>query len=430
MSDEAHLIDILDGSSEAPRRIGQLIWSEAPQTSLSSYPMAFRYDGQWLRHGFALGDDLPLTADIHYPRALPPGLTNLPRDRATHFGFVMDLMPGAWIHTLGQKTDLNDLKCIAGALPSAQPLLWTFVRQHPFRFTALTAELVSGELSASWNPIEPEPVKPRTVREFALLLEDAQGPRALTAASANRLLAMAAAFAGHTPKLWAAAEVNGKPQVLQRYPDQAQAPNRVVWHAVTQALAQACGVPVCPGKLLGHTLYAQDRFDQDTDGKSLFCLSAASLVGLSDPTLAVTRTTLTYLDIADILNREGHSPKQDLEHLFARALFNTLTGNNETLEHIWFARHPHGWRLLPMTSPLATVPVAGVRQLAIAVAPNAGSDVDALLQASRYFGITPTRAKAMRLEFANTLAQFKRVAEQAGADFYEISAMQPAFVPS
>lgn len=56
-------------AGETPRRIGSLLWSADSERITTA---AFRYDAAWLKSGFSLGSDLPLT-DKTFSVNLTPG---------------------------------------------------------------------------------------------------------------------------------------------------------------------------------------------------------------------------------------------------------------------------------------------------------------------------------------------------------------------
>ena len=189
--------------------------------------------------------------------------------------------------------------------------------------------------------------------------------------------------------------------------------NSALWMAVTRELAQACGIKVVEGKLIAPRLYAERRFDRAEGGSPLLCLSAATLVRRQMTRERILHPTpKTYLDIADILNRCGADPTADLRALFARLLFNTLTGNNrDRLDQFWFTPTEMGWKLLPMYAPCAQLPFLSARFLSTPLKPGANvADPETAILLSRYFGVSIKDAKAMRLEFMQVLSEWRRIA--------------------
>lgn len=243
------------------------------------------------------------------------------------------------------------------------------------------------------------------------------------------LLSSAMEFGGTNPKCVVRLGKSEDEWVV-RHASAREPVNSALWMAVTRELAQACGVKVVEGKLIAPRLYAERRFDRGDDGFPLLCLSAASLVRRQITRERILHPTpKTYLDIADILNRCGADPTADLRALFARLLFNTLTGNNrDRLDQFWFTPTDLGWKLLPMYAPCAQLPILSARFLSTPLKPGVNvADPDTAILLSRYFGVTTKEAKAMRLEFMQVLSEWQRIAEKAGADLLEIRQMQGAF---
>ncbi|MDO4937265.1 MAG: hypothetical protein Q4E62_05045, partial [Sutterellaceae bacterium] len=118
-----------------------------------------------------------------------------------------------------------------------------------------------------------------------------------------------------------------------------------------------------------------------------------------------------------------------LRELFARLLFNTLTANHhDRLDQFWFGRLPTGWTLLSMYCPCAQPSFLTPRLLSTPVRQmQIAAQSENAIAVSRYFGVKPSEAKTMRLEFMHALSSWRSVAEELGADQFEISQMQGAF---
>ena len=175
--------------------------------------------------------------------------------------------------------------------------------------------------------------------------------------------------------------------------------------------------------------YLEQRFDRDEQGLALFCLSAATLV-MKRQRPGVAAVPSGYADIADILNRSGASPTDDLCELFRRLLFNTLTGNrHDELTDFWFARETYGWRLVPFHGVRLLPPEQRVRLLNTPIVANdTSADPDLAVSMSRYFGVSTKDAKAMKLLMQKVIADWRTVAAEFKATKAEITAMAGSFV--
>ena len=416
------------------KSVGQLVF--APEAQLSSQSsMAFQYDENWLRHGFALGADLPLVPEVQYPvsdaREVDPVLLS----RAGSFGFVCDHAPGSWVMRLLSEAKIKGLKTAFDGSDITQGQLWASAGSRNSRFSALALPLRTIEAHCE-NPVSFDLRKSREAlksgRELAAAMNDFASGRTLsTEKDVEMLLASTLDLGGKTIK--ALVRLGPLPQDERVFrPNRAQEPfNRAVWTAVSAELARRCGLQVLEGSLLGEMGYLEKRFDRTDDGTPCYCASAATLVRRKRTSRAnPIAAPAGYLDVADFLNTEGAQPAQDLRELFGRLLFHALTGScHDALDDIWFVREPLGWRLLPMSVPCAEpVPAAGGRLLST---PLCGSlrnaDPVEACALSRYFGLRPAQAKALRLEFLKVLSQWRSTAEDFGADFFETKQMKGAF---
>lgn len=425
-------VSIVLGGSDSS--VGQLVWDDT-RTTGSHSQMAFQYDERWLAHGFSLGADLPLTPGIHYPfddlRNPDPVL----RSRNDTFGFVADHDVGQWLLGVLEQAHLKGLKSTFIDLPASPADLWVAVNTQKERFSALS---LPQNLSASSNtdllgfdrkvPINTA----KSLADLGKCLElSVSGHQPSSVNAMGNLLLHAAPFLGSDGKLLV---TTGRPTDLRDWvvrTQSAKSPfNTVLWRAVTSRLAQKCGLDIVDCKLLNPSLYAEERFDKDSAGEAIYCASAATLVGRKTSAFARLKPmAMSYLDVADILNREGANAAEDLRELYARLLFNTLTANHhDRLDQFWFGRLPTGWTLLPMYCPCAQPAFLTPRLLSTPVRQmQISADSENAIAVSRYFGVKTAEAKSMRLEFMHALSGWKSVAEELGADQFEISQMQGAF---
>lgn len=423
----------IDLGGEA-RSVGQLVWDDT-RTMGARSQMAFQYDADWLEHGFSLGADLPLTSGVHYPlddsRSPDPVLLS----RNGVFGFVADHGVGNWLVNLLQQAHLKGLKSTMIELPASPADLWVAVNTQKERFSALSLPLTpsnSREMDLLGEPEKTVINAVKSMNDLGQSMELAQQNRPIASAkSLSDLLLHAAPFAGNSGKILM---TTGRPTNLHDWVVRTHSPqspfNTVLWRAVTARLANQCGLNVLNSTLLTPSLFAEERFDKDAAGESIYCASAATLVARKTSAFARLKPmAMSYLDIADILNREGARAAEDLKELFARLLFNTLTANkHDALDQFWFGRLPSGWTLLSMSCPCAQPAFLKPRFLPTPIRQmQITADSETALSVCRYFGVKPAEAKTMRLEFMHALSSWKSVAEELGADYLEISQMQDAF---
>lgn len=396
-------IELLTDVSGSPKRIGQLILQPSP-TSVARPSMAFRYDDEWRVHGFALGADLPLTSGIHYPA---------PNARGGAFGFVADHAPASWVRSVCQKADLNGFKHPFSELAADVPDLWTAMTSRPGAFSSL--------YSTKWRGLWQG-------RNAALMPSDA--PRSGDSRKPHRILARrlealqtrpaqddfdffwrCAAGTFSVPALYWSDDKGAQRSVRSLAVLDALDPAMTA--AVTASLARACGVDVVPGECVGIGLYAALRIDRTFVGEPLFCLSAASLLSPSP------QRPVCVLDVVDILNCAGARPREDLEQLFRRVLFDALLGSSCTRpQAVWFTPDTDGWRLLPVDFVCPVLGPVGAAQSPLPlISGKSAADPEAVVGVSRYFGIPSAKAKSLLMEFRHALGNWKHHAKSCGADF-------------
>ncbi len=416
--------------SDSTVRIGELVLSDAPSPDSAS--MAFRYDPAWLTSGFALGADLPLKDGVQYPIDDPMTVDPVLARRNGLFGFFADHAPGEWVERLLTQARLNGLKLSEDEFAPTPSQLWMRTGHVSGRFSALALPLTPSNKTKFSPPLLEVDSAAKTVRSaknLASALEAIAGSVSFKGLDLLEILAAGAMeLGGHTPKCVVRLTRTG-PEWVVRHSSVREPQRSALWTAVTRDLAQACGIDVVDGRLIGPRLYVERRFDRAADGTPHLCLSAATLVTRTTTTRRLLQPTpMTYLDIADVINCAGCDPKRDLKELFARLLFNTLTRNNrDRLDQFWFTPTPLGFKLLPMYRPCAQS-AAGTGLLSTPIRPGVSrADPEAALSVARYFGLTSQAAKAMRLEFTHALANWKESADEYGADLLEKRQMAAVF---
>lgn len=409
-------------AGETPRRIGSLLWNANSERITTA---AFRYDAAWLKCGFSLGSDLPLT-DKTFSVNLTPGPAggdNPP------FLFIRDLHPGSWIRDLTAAAHLNGLKLPQSASALTEDHLWAFSGHENDRFSGLRLPL-TGSIQRNFTG---DPFEKKTLQKILTLLDDLKhDARRFKTPDLQLALDLCTDIGGNSPKalIKAAGKTNGG--WVMRPADTSEGFNTARWHAVTMELARQCGLKTLafqylPGPLNG--AYLEERFDRSHNGTPLMALSAATLVTPRVNIRTGKPVLPTYLDIADILNRDGADTKTDLRELFARLLFNTLTGNGrDKLTDFFFIRAPYGWRLAPLSAPLVKPAFMSVRLLQTPIrGTDPVADPETAVSVARYFGVPTGDAKELRLTFQKILSSWSHTARGLGATNAELELMERSF---
>lgn len=413
------------------RLIGRLVWDTAAR--VKSRTMAFQYDPAWLRVGFSIGSDLPLKDGVQYlsaPYGNPGRSTDL-YDRRFLFGFVADTAPGLWWTDWLQSARINRVEMPHTECLSSPDELWTSLGSNLRRFSALSLSLVHSEQTKS----EIDYFEKKTFADVVNALQRLRdAPDTLTKSQLRLLEPLLSDLGGRSVKaLISEASTSGLfSDWVLRPSELTSGVNSARWQAIGMALASRCGISTVENKYIESTSgggYLEKRFDRDERGRSLFCLSAATLV-MNRQRPGIAAVPSGYADIADILNCSGASPTDDLRELFRRLLFNTLTGNrHDELTDFWFARETYGWRLVPFHGVRLLPPVQRVRLLNTPIVANdTSADSDLAVSISRYFGVSSKDAKTMKLLMQKVIADWRTVAAEFKATKAEITAMAGSFV--
>lgn len=413
------------------RLIGRLVWDTAAR--VKSRTMAFQYDPAWLRVGFSIGSDLPLKDGVQYlsaPYGNPGRSTDL-YDRRFLFGFVADTAPGLWWTDWLQSARINRVEMPHTECLSSPDELWTSLGSNLRRFSALSLSLVHSEQTKS----EIDYFEKKTFADVVNALQRLRdAPDTLTKSQLRLLEPLLSDLGGRSVKaLISEASTSGLfSDWVLRPSELMSGVNSARWQAIGMVLASRCGISTVENKYIESTSgggYLEKRFDRDERGRSLFCLSAATLV-MNRQRPGIAAVPSGYADIADILNCSGASPTDDLRELFRRLLFNTLTGNrHDELTDFWFARETYGWRLVPFHGVRLLPPVQRVRLLNTPIVANdTSADSDLAVSISRYFGVSSKDAKTMKLLMQKVIADWRTVAAEFKATKAEITAMAGSFV--
>lgn len=424
-------IRLSDQSTVLPDRlIGRLVWDTAAR--IKSRAMAFQYDSAWLRVGFSIGSDLPLKDGVQYLSA-PYGNSGRSielYDRRFLFGFVADTAPGFWWPDWLQAARINRVDMPHIEHLSSPDELWASLGSNLGRFSAL-----------SWSPVPSEQTKSKIdffeKKAFADVVNALQrlrdAPDTLTKSQLRLVEPLLSDLGGRLVKALISEHLasGAFSDWVLRPSDQTTGVNSARWQAIGMALARRCDISTVESKYIESTSgggYLEKRFDRDEHDRPFFCLSAATLVTKRQRP-GVAAVPPGYADIADILNRSGASPTDDLRELFRRLLFNTLTGNrHDALSDFWFARATNGWRLVLFHGVRLLPPRQRVRLLNTPIVANdTSADPDLAVSMSRYFGVSSKDAKAMKLSMQKVIADWRSVASEFKATKAEIEAMAGSF---
>lgn len=383
--------------------VGQIARDEGEKKSAPP-TLAFRYKPTWLKVGFALGDDLPLRPQILTPENKGSVTNRFPEPI---FGFLRDHLPGTWL-----------LRSSDSANATSDALDFLLENPSALRFSSLFfGTEAPSEVPA---PILTKPLSGRLMRATESYFRD---PSRLSEEEIDLIQSLGDTFGGTKIKFRVRTEKNPDTEYVLRPRNPASQVDEPLWAAVTMTLAKKAGLKALSGRFIPSLGYLEERFDR-VDGLPLFCLSAATLAKSSDNAASVT-----WLDIADILNREGSKPKEDLRELFSRLVFDMVVLNSRDIpENIWFYRHEGGWRLCPISHALSKPSSLPFRTLQTAVVgKNTLADTNTALSVARYFNLSARQAKEIILTTLRVTRDWESTARLYGALRSDCTLMQSAF---
>lgn len=383
--------------------VGQIARDEGEKKSAPP-TLAFRYKPTWLKVGFALGDDLPLRPQILTPENKGAVTNRFPEPI---FGFLRDHLPGTWL-----------LRSSDSANATSDALDFLLENPSALRFSSLFCGTEApAEVPA---PILTKALMGRLMRATESYFRD---PSRLSEEETDLLQSLGDTFGGTKIKFRVRTEKNPETEYVLRPRNPASQVDEPLWAAVTMTLAKKSGLKALSGRFIPSLGYLEERFDR-AGGNPLFCLSAATLAKGGD-----NAASLTWLDIADILNREGTKPKEDLRELFSRLVFDMVVLNSrDTPENIWFYRHEGGWRLCPISYGLSKPSSLPFRTLQTAVVgKNTLADTNTALSVARYFNLSARQAKEIILNTLRVTRDWESTARLYGALRSDCTLMQSAF---
>jgi serine/threonine-protein kinase HipA len=197
------------------------------------------------------------------------------------------------------------------------------------------------------------------------------------------------------------------------------------WEGVALQLARDAGIRVPDSRLHeidGKSVLVVERFDRAGDQRVGY-VSAMTMLEAADGDAG------SYLEIADVIERESPQARRDLHELWRRIAFSILISNfDDHLRNHGFLRESSaGWSLSPAFD-LNPDPRPGPRLLHTAIDfDDNAARVDTLMAVADAFRLDERAAPAVLAEVTRATARWSPVADRAGLDRAAIERMAPAF---
>jgi len=406
MDKEAHVYVDLDGK---PQLVGRL-WGRVRKEREGA---TFEYNPSWLGNSarFSLEPALQLgPGPFHTPGDLPM------------FGAIGDSAPDRWGRVLMRRMERRRAereKTTPRTLREIDYLLLVDdeARQGALRF----AEREGGPFLRNEEAKRMPSVMglPRLLSASERFIEEKDTDEDL-----RLLIAPGSSLGGARPK----ASVRDKDGQLAiaKFPRKDDEIATVVWERVAFALAEKAGIIVPSVRLeevAKKPVLLLRRFDREGVRRIPF-LSAMSMLGARD------QEPRSYLEMVDALRQHGASPKEDIEALWRRLVFNILISNTDDhlRNHGFLYEGQAGWRLSPAYD-LNPMPIdLKPRVLSTMITEDdSTASLDLAMEVAGYFELDATRAKAISSEVAQSVATWRKEAPRHGLSKTEIDRMASAF---
>ena len=392
-----------------PMKVGQL-WGRFRNGRES---MSFEYDRNWLNHPkrFSLDPALKLDAGSFHAASDKP-----------LFGAIDDSAPDRWGRLLMRRSERKNAeneKRTARALKEIDFLLMVDDegRQGALRFKREE----QGPFLTTYdkNHIPPLVAVGKLLTAASHVMRESD-----TEEDLRLLLAPGSSLGGARPK----SSVRDKDGhlTIAKFPRKDDEINIIAWEAVALSLANKAGIKVPEWRIetVGRQqILVSRRFDRKQNIRIPF-LSAMSVLAAKDNEMH------SYLEIADAIRQMSASPKEDLEALWRRIVFNVLISNvdDHLRNHAFLYSGLSGWRLSPAYDLNPTPTDIKPRILSTAIDlidPSASLDVAASV--AHYFDLDNLQAKNIFKKVGSATVLWREEAAKLKIKKTEIVRMASAF---
>lgn len=259
-------------------------------------------------------------------------------------------------------------------------------------------------------------------------LEDDPDNRALMGHEWLRMLiAPGGSLGGARPKA-SVADDNGH-LYIAKFPSTRDEYDVGGWEMVVNALAVGCGLNVAAAQARkfasDHHCFMVRRFDRTDAGQRLHFASAMTLTRHQDGD--DYSTGVSYLELAEVLIRNGAQTNADLQELWSRIVFNILVSNSDDhLRNHGFILVPgKGWRLSEAYD-INPVSRSDGLKLNITEADNA-LDLELAREVAEYFRLNLAKADEIIASFRGIVSQWRTIADSLTLPYREQEQMAEAF---
>jgi serine/threonine-protein kinase HipA len=392
-----------------PHLVGRL-WARTRKNKESA---SFEYDRGWLNS--------PARFSLEPALQLGPGPFHTLADTPM-FGAIGDSAPDRWGRALMRRMERRRAEREGKAPRTLQEIDFLLLVDDEARQGALRfAERQGGPFlrEQEGQRIPPLVKLPELLSAARHVMEDTD-----TEEDLRLLFAPGSPLGGARPKA-SVIEKNGQ-LAIAKFPRPDDEIDTVAWEAVALSLAHKAGIAVPANRLEAvarKPVLLLRRFDREGPRRIPY-LSAMSMLG------ARASETRSYLEIADALRRHGAAPKENMEALWRRLVFNILISNTDDhlRNHGFLYSGQEGWRLSPAFD-LNPVPVdIKPRVLTTAIDEDDNTASLALaMDVAGYFDLKMADARKIAATVGRAVTKWRDEATRHGIGKTEIERMASAF---
>lgn len=214
---------------------------------------------------------------------------------------------------------------------------------------------------------------------------------------------------------------------IAKFPSRADEHDVGAWEGLVHHLAQEAGLRLAKARVepfsKAGTTFLTQRFDRHAQ-KRIHFASAMNLLGYQDGDGA--KTGASYLDLVDLIERYGATPKEDLEELWRRIVFNVCVNNTEDhLRNHGFLLSDQGWMLSPAYDLNAQPWGSG---LALNIDENSNAcELDLVRSVGTYFRLSKPRQEAIIQEVVRAVNSWEKCARNLNLRRSELERFRIAF---
>ena len=390
------------GDPAIPRYVGEMKLVSAGKG------VSLRYGQEWLTHGFALSEDLPLIDNEFLP------LGRLAADAQRAVGAVDDARPDRWGEKVIRFVDK----------PKRLSLMEYLYYAGDDRFGALGVSTSPDAYRPRESSALPRLQDAQKLSEVAAKIRDSEP---ITEVEAKIIAGGGSPLGGAKPK--ALIEIGGEQWVIKFFNNE-PIDNPLVEHA-TMTLAKQAGITVAETqviRLAAENAIAVRRFDREQN-RRIHSISAGTAIRAA--TASGDEPEMGYPALARILRRVGvtrdDSNQWDARELFRRMVFNILIDNTDDHEknHSLLIINPLSngrLRLAPAYDVLPTNSGQGYQEF---ICGNDGRDstLDNAMSQCEAFGLLQAEAASEVERVIEVVNQWRTHFVQAGVTAHDIESL-------